>query len=310
MHTPLNNFNKLTFMTLLLGVLSIALAPIHSLADPLVPTDLNPSDLRGVNFMDPILTSKESGYKFKAPTDYVTKSLNMIKDYGFNNIRVPYYWEAYIADPDAFLQEAEFIAKTAEENELYVIFDFHHWFTSSYFARAHSGFPSFILEQYPVSGVHKVDAASFWEDFWNNSIDVNGEKVWDLQLEFMTAIINKVDRYDSVLGYEILNEPSVFDDSQYEKVGTYHTYMGEKLRLVTDKTVFFQRASRSDFDYARNPDLEPLVVPSGVNNIVYTPHLYTPPYPGSQGEKQIERFARYSAEWGVPVYIGEFAAKT
>ena len=87
----------------------------------------------------------------------------------------------------------------------------------------------------------------------------------------MTAIINKVDRYDSVLGYEILNEPSVFNDSQYEKVGTYHTYLGEKLRLETDKTLFFQRASRSDFDYARNPDLEPLVVPSGVKNIVYTP---------------------------------------
>ena len=249
---------------------------------------------------------------FNVPTDYVTKSLMMIRDYGFNHIRVPYYWEAYVIDPDAFLQEAEFIAKTADENGLYIIWDFHHWFTSSYFGGDYAGFPSFILSNYPVTGTkysnYKTDAGAFWNDYWNNSITVGGKRVWDLQLDVIDALIQRVDSYDSTLGYEYLNEPHIFNEGQYPKIGNYNNYMGDKMRMKTDKFLLFDRETTHGFP--RGIIREPEVVPDNVTNFVYGPHIYAVPNPGSLAESRTETFKEWVAEWGVPGYIGEFAAST
>ena len=89
------NADRLVFAVMVLGLIGTVMAPTHSLAKPLGPTGLIPSinELKGVNFNDPILTARGDGWMFNVPTDYVTKSLTMLRDYGFNHIRVPYYWE-------------------------------------------------------------------------------------------------------------------------------------------------------------------------------------------------------------------------
>jgi hypothetical protein len=65
-------------------------------------------------------------------TSYVTESMKHIRLSGFNAVRVPYYWEAYVNDPASFMAELELIAKQAQANNICVIFDNHHFNTSSY----------------------------------------------------------------------------------------------------------------------------------------------------------------------------------
>ena len=63
---------------------------------PSVPT----SKLQGVNLLDPVLIRTSFGppYYLGNPPP-VNTSLHLIKSYGFNFVRIPYYWESYQANP-------------------------------------------------------------------------------------------------------------------------------------------------------------------------------------------------------------------
>ncbi len=271
--------------------------------------------LRGAVFMDPILGTKENGGGFNPPDNYIRDSMESMKKHGMNLVRVPYYWEAYVHNPTAFLNELELIAQAAKAHEMCVIFDNHHWYTTSYWkldVEGNSdgrGFPSFLVKNFPPkNNDYTATAGPFWTAFLSNSIVVNGRTAWDLQAEFFAKVINRVDRYDSVAGYEILNEPHIFDSSQYEKLGNYHTHMAKKIRSMTDKKIFFDRETARGFQ--REPASEYKIVPEGVSGLVYGPHLYSVPTPGSQGENQLANFKQWSRDWGVEILIGEWSSET
>ena len=117
-----------------------------------------------------------------------------------------------------------------------------------------------------------------------------------------------MDSYDSVVAYEILNEPHLFNASQYEQLGAYHTFMAKEIRSVTDKKIVFDRETARGFQ--RIPSMEVKIVPQEVSGLVYGPHLYSVPTQGSQGEKQVENFKSWSQEWGVEVLMGEWSGDT
>jgi hypothetical protein len=270
------------------------------------------SQLRGVNFVDPILSRFENDDRVGGPANYVQDSMRYLNSYGFNLVRVPYYWEAYESWPAAFMNEIELIAQTADTYDMCVVFDNHHWFTSSYWDTAidkpgkPKGFPSFVVADFPSQADYDTTAAPFWDAFLNNAIVIDGENVWDVQAEFMGKIINKVDNYDSVAGYEILNEPHLFNVAQYDSLGNYHTYMAQKIRAISDKKIFIDRETANGFQ--RNPNLEFKIVPQGIPGIVYSPHLYAVPVAGSGGQTQVNNFKSWAAQWNVEVMVGEFSA--
>ncbi len=273
------------------------------------------SKLRGAVFMDTILGTRENGGSVNVPANYVSESMKYIRASGMNFVRVPYYWEAYVHDPSAFLNELEVVAKAAEANNICVVFANFHWYTTSYWDievignSDGRGFPSFVVKNFPVRNNNYDDSAGpFWNSFLSNNIFIDGRSVWDVQSDFFGRVILRVDRYDSVAGYEIMNEPHLFASSQYEKLGNYHTHMAKKIRDMTDKKIFFNREVTRDIP--REPSLEYKIVPRGVSGLVYEPHLYASPTPGSQGEKQLENFYRWSQEWGIEVMVGEWGADT
>ena len=272
------------------------------------------SELRGVNFVDPILSRFENDDRVGSPANYVQDSMRYLNSYGFNLIRVPYYWEAHQSWPAAFMNEIELIAQTAETYDICVVFDNHHWFTSSYWNTVidkpgkPKGFPSFVVADFPSEADYDTTAAPFWGAFLKNAIEIDGKKVWDVQAEFMAKIINKVDRYDSVAGYEILNEPHLFNVEQYDSLGSYHTYMAQKIREISDKKIFIDRETANGFQ--RNPNLEFKIVPQGIDGIVYSPHLYAVPVAGSGGENQVNNFKSWADQWDVEIMVGEFSAST
>lgn len=277
--------------------------------------DIDFGQLHGVNFSDRILTAKQNqNQNYGSVTDTnLQRSLQLIKAYGFNVIRVNYYWEAYEVDPVRFLDEAELVASAASKNDLYVIYTFSQWYTSSYFEKKASGFPYFLLTKYVQDG-GELESKNFWDDLYDNAINYNGSTAWDLQADFMSKVINRVDKYDNVIGYELLNEPHIYDNSQFEKLGKYHTYIAEKLRKITEKAILFDRAT---ITYAgstiteRLYEFERLLAPSGITNIVFAPHLYSAPQQGSWAEKTVGKFESLAQEWGnIPVFMGEWAADT
>jgi hypothetical protein len=275
-------------------------------------SEMSMSQLRGVAFMDPILTRNERGGAFSAKPGYVEESLERLNSYGFNLVRVPYYWESYVYNPTDFMNELDLIARTAQTNDICVVFDNHHWFTSSYWntdigkSGQAIGFPSFVVKSFPSKATYYETAGPFWEALLSNSLTIDGRKIWDIQAEFLTKVVNKVDKYDSVAGYEILNEPHFWSKDQYEKLGNYNTYMAQKIRAISDKKIVFDRETTKEF--MRDPSLEYKIVPRGVSNLVYGPHLYSPPTATGGGAKQLENIKKWSKEWGVEIMIGEFSA--
>jgi hypothetical protein len=277
--------------------------------------DTSMSKLRGAVFMDAVLGTRENGGSVNMPLNYVRDSMKFMKANGMNLVRVPFYWEAYVHDPVAFLNELELIAQAAEANDMCVIFDNHHWYTTSYWDLEivgnsdGRGFPSFVVKNFANRNNDYEDTAGpFWTAFLSNSISVNGRSVWDVQADFFAKVIGRVDKYNSVTGYEILNEPHLFASSQYEKLGDYHTYMAKKIRSMTDKKIVFDRETARGF--TREPSSEYKIVPRGVSGIVYGPHLYAVPSAGTQGDKQLANFAQWSKEWGMEILIGEWSAET
>src|SRR5574338_564568 len=211
--------------------------------------------------------------------------------------------------------EIDLIAKQAQANNLCVIYDNHHYYTTSYWKLDISGksgghgFPAAVVKNFPAKNNDYIDTAGpFWNAFLSNSFSVGGMKVWDYQFNFFKQIIKKVDSYPSTAGYEILNEPHLFKSDQYSKLGDYHTYMAKKIRSISDKKIFFDRETTRGF--SRDPSKEPLIFPTGVSKIVYGPHLYSVPNPGSQGLKQIKNIANWAASKHTEVLIGEWGADT
>lgn len=269
-------------------------------------------NLRGVVFIDRILGRDESGGVADAD-GYVAESMKYIRLNGFNAIRVPYYWESYVYNPTQFMNEIELIVQQAEANDICVILDNHHFYTSSFWnlevdgKSDGRGFPSFVVKNFPKKNNDYIDTAGpFWNAFLSNSYSINGVKVWDVQFDFFSKIINKVDKYDSVAGYEILNEPHLFESSHYDKLGNYHTYMAKKIRSISDKKIFFDRETTRGFQ--RQPSLEPRIFPDGVSGIVYAPHLYSVPTPGSQGDLQIDNIRSWANQGHSEVLMGEWGA--
>ena len=273
------------------------------------------SELRGAVFLDPILAKRENGGTVIAKWNEVSESMSYVAANEMNFIRVPFYWEAYVYNSTEFLDRLEVIAQAADENDVCVIFANFHWYTTSFWKldvignSDGKGFPSFVVKKFPrVNDNYDDTARPFWEAFLSNKIFVNGTNIWDVQSDFIKSVIDRVDRYDSVAGYEILNEPHLFNKAMYDKLGNYHTYMAKEIREVSTKKIFFDRETARGFP--RDASLEYKIVPQGVDNLVYQPHLYSVPTPGSHGENQLATFEKWSRDWGVEVMIGEWAADT
>jgi hypothetical protein len=119
--------------------------------------------------------------------------------------------------------------------------------------------------------------------------------------DYMIDLIKAVDSYDSVIGYELLNEPHIWAgptsatrDEDYISLGEFHTYMVNRFRATnpqtgqpyTTKVIVFTRETAHPGGggpgaYGRDPNLEINVIPRDpLKNMWYWPHLYAMPGTG------------------------------
>ena len=250
------------------------------------------------------------------PTDYYDQSFKLIKNIGMNHIRYVLYWEAYENNPSLFLQELENVANIADKWGLKIIYDNHQYHTSSWFdEKRGTGFPSFLFDKslYPInSGITTSSNSTelWWTNWWNRNIIDQNNKIdgWNLQANFLKTIVKLLDNYNSTYGYEILNEPQIFSQDQWSKIGKYYKYMTNELRKQTNKTIVLDMTIPIKFqDPAINLTSENMakMIPQDSNSI-FKISLYGIPNDNNYQEKKLELLLNVSKIAKIPIYVGEW----
>ena len=85
-------------------------------------------------------------FKNPFPDNYYDQSFKIIKDGGMNHVRYVYYWESYVKNPVAFINELKFAATLADKYGIKIIYDNHQFHTSSWLnPQRGTGFPKLFI---------------------------------------------------------------------------------------------------------------------------------------------------------------------
>lgn len=318
--TRYNNRNFLLFIILgsLLALNTATFgAPIYSDSYAQVTTGNQPYvgvNMRGV--YTAVSETKNNVSAVSLPANYYEDSFRILSQAGMNHVRYTLYWEAYVVNPTSFISELQTVANAADKYGINVIYDNHQFHTSSYLnPERGNGFPSSLLESNPkfsygAGGSPKYQTAKlWWTDWWNRSIrDVNGTDGWVLLLGFLQKIVNAVDSHPSTLGYEILSEPQVHSSDQWQKIGTFNSFMVDELRKITQKTLAYSMNIPVDLKspIGVNPTNLAEMAPANKTNVVFKISLYGLPEPNTYQGDRLAIFLQTSEITKVPLYIGEW----
>ena len=277
--------------------------------------------LLGVNFHGFLCALRQNGWVTPSsslpqqpPDNYMEDSFRIVEQSGIKCIRFPLYWESYERNPECFNQELISISSLADKYGISCIYDNHQWKCSSYFGVG-IGFPNSLLassfgEYLPArdsdSCPSKQILKQFWNEWWDRKLKTTeGKDCWDAQLEFLEEMIIRIKDKNSTLGFEILNEPMIFRQADFRKVGIYHDYFVKYISELTDKTLFFCFTSLDPLNTLNVPWEQAKTRPSNnvANKIIFDVHPY-PPNSLTMGYYK-------SICWlmkNIPLYAGEFNA--
>jgi len=320
-HWNNNDFLKFTLIYLIvLFLFAVSVFDIKfATAFPVDGKSMNPINYTGVN-MKGNYTS-QTQYREPSsiifPSDYYDQSFKVISKSGMNLVRYLFFWEAYEKNPELFLRELEQVAQMADKWKLNIIYANDNFATSSYLDHKKGyGFPSFLFDSSKFGkgtggGFTSEDkeAKLWWTKLWNHSLTaINGTDAWTLQANFLKKIISKVNKNNSTLGYEILNEPHVYSSDQWEKIGKYNTFIVDQLRSQTGKLIFYDRHVPSDLYGSLNISAQNIaeMAPSNITNIIFKTTLYDLPVNGSYAENKIHTYAEAARLSGVRFCLCEF----
>src|SRR5437867_2673144 len=222
--------------------------------------------------------------KIPFPNNYYESSFQILsKTHAIDHVRYRFYWESYVRNTTTFMKEIEKVADTADKYGIKVIYDNHQFHTSSWLNTGRgTGFPVYLLndsllyKQDSGGAPKSIAAKTWWTNWWNNAIKANDTDGWTLQLEFLKKIVHVVDKHPSTLGYEILSEPQVHNADQWSMIGKYNTFMTEKLRKLTNKTIIYSMNIPIDLKspiQVTAPNLAKMS-PTNKQNIVFKFSLY------------------------------------
>lgn len=249
------------------------------------------------------------------PRNYYEDSIKLIHDAGMDHIRYLFYWESYVKNPSAFMEEITTVAETADRYGIKVLYDNHQWHTSSWLESKGTGFPSILFAGNPAyemdSGGNTDDETSklWWTDWWNRAVkDTQGNDGWTLQAEFLRTIVRALDPHESTLGYEILSEPQVHSDDQWQKIGTFNSFITSELRKDTQKIIAYSQQVPSSFraqGISVTSENQARMAPSDRTDVVFKISVYGPSSDSFQRER-LSRLVSAAQIAQVPVYVGEW----
>jgi len=250
------------------------------------------------------------------PATYFDESFKLISEAGLNHVRFLFYWEAYEKNPQGFMNEIEQVANAADKYGIKVIYDNHQWHTSSWLEKRGTGFPTSLFannsQQYPMNSGGKEGepvAKLWWSNFWDGTIkDGKGNDAWTLLADFYKKIVAAVDNHESTLGYEILSEPHVESPDQWEKIGSFNSFMTDELRSVTQKVIVYSMNVPVDLNgpIQLTPENLAEMAPASKENVWFKISVYGIPDRDQYQKERFDLFLQTRELTGIPLYVGEW----
>ncbi len=197
----------------------------------------------GVNFQGFESSAYQNRRTPTPPQDYIEDSFQIFSKNSIFMLRIPYSWESWEYDKSNFYEDLEKISKVADAYNISCIYDNHQWECSSWLGWG-IGMPNSLLsanyQKNTGSRPNRNVIKYFWKKWWDRKIisrdNVDG---WEAQISFVKEIVAYLNNKKSTCGFEILNEPPVYNILDYNKIGHYHNYAIQELRKCTDKLLFF-----------------------------------------------------------------------
>ena len=250
------------------------------------------------------------------PATYFDESFRLLSEAGLNHVRFLFYWEAYEKNPQGFMNEIEQVANAADKYGIKVIYDNHQWHTSSWLEKRGTGFPTSLFannsQQYPMNSGGKEGepvAKLWWSNFWDGTIkDGQGNDAWTLLADFYKKIVAAVDSHESTLGYEILSEPHVESADQWEKIGSFNSFITDELRSVTQKVIVYSMNVPVDLNgpIQLTPENLAEMAPANKENVWFKISVYGIPDRDQYQKERFDLFLQTRDLTGIPLYIGEW----
>ena len=250
------------------------------------------------------------------PATYFDESFRLLSEAGLNHVRFLFYWEAYEKNPQGFMNEIEQVANAADKYGIKVIYDNHQWHTSSWLEKRGTGFPTSLFannsQQYPMNSGGKEGepvAKLWWSNFWDGTIkDGKGNDAWTLLADFYKKIVAAVDSHESTLGYEILSEPHVESADQWEKIGSFNSFITDELRSVTQKVIVYSMNVPVDLNgpIQLTPENLAEMAPANKENVWFKISVYGIPDRDQYQKERFDLFLQTRDLTGIPLYIGEW----
>jgi hypothetical protein len=157
--------------------------------------------------------------------------------------------------------------------------------------------------------VYGIDKFS-WENFWLNE---KGE--YQTYINAWKVIWNRYSTDESVLGYDVLNEPRKLTmDISYNElterylVPFYRQIIDESQRINPDKMVLFQSIFMNKGEAIDNNQYAEITAPVNRKNIIFAPHIYQ--NKADLVKPVMDRFDEESTMLEAPIMVGEWGFPT
>lgn len=157
-----------------------------------------------------------------------------------------------------------------------------------------------------VYGVDKF----IWQEFWQNKKDE-----YEIYIDAWKVIWNRYADDNSVLGYDVVNEPRKLTmDISYEDltnkylVPLYQKIIDESQKINADKLILFQSIFMNKGEKVDNNQYSEITAPINRKNIVFAPHIYQNDI--DYIKRNMDRFDKESDMLKAPILIGEWGFPT
>lgn len=252
-----------------------------SIKDTSVTSPLEWGQLHGVNWVSSVMKWKEN--LAQPPTNSINpqdinKFMTICANANWNLIRLVVYQECYEAHRPAFFTEMKAIIEAADQRGIAVVIDNHQWEIGGGMYAASLGVPKKYRQGYtaPVGPYEQAPAGSdtvkWWQDFYANNLRQFPNCHADLA-NYFDDIIDNVDSYENVLGYEILNEPQTTQLVDYVNMGVMNDFIAQRIRARSNKDVLYCRDNSIGGWQPKNVE-RPKMIPN-VSGVVYDNHSYS-----------------------------------
>ncbi|WP_396600654.1 cellulase family glycosylhydrolase [Algibacter sp. R77976] len=149
-----------------------------------------------------------------------------------------------------------------------------------------------------------------WEEFWQNK---KGE--YKTYIEAWKVIWNRFSDDDSVLGYDVVNEPRKLTmDISYNNltnkylIPLYQKIIDESQKINSDKMILFQSIFMNKGEKIDNNQYAEITAPIKRKNIIFAPHIYQ--NDTNFIKRNMDRFDKESKMLNAPILIGEWGFPT